>query len=507
MNAAHHVLLAIDVITPPEIFPGDARIRGRVIHVWEGSIPLGTSIEVTRRTARRDDAGVADAVSRWETIREAKYLDVYLDGSGSLYTVAGGGAMFLSAMPPSVKPPKDPVESAATAAITNSAIGCGCAPFAILGAIFAMQSISAARKSNRPVPTRAVVALALAGFIFVMSIVTYISWRNRSRQQEAAQQAIGNRLKGKREAASLDVETACDLVREQFIGGKDELRAKSAVTCRGPFEQTATTAVLKDVDAEFDGGRDHLTGCFGRTSHWIVIGFVASGVPCPAVALPPNGDEKSIRESAAEAFDRADADAFAKTIETVHKTLETESPHEHQCEGLDIDSFVPGADAEKQLKPAAFDLTGDPAWSFMTSSYVRDASDSHLTPHGRAASILHVRRSGGPYLIVYSAKDRLLPLINKKKGIIEDDFSYIPGMFDGWMSVIDTRTGKAVCQGKLSFTNSKEVRYSRRGPSSTEEKFRSAVQDDFEDQFKNSATEEIKKLSGGKLHLGYKFLE
>jgi len=75
------------------------------------------------------------------------------------------------------------------------------------------------------------------------------------------------------------------------------------------------------------------------------------------------------------------------------------------------------------------------------------------------------------------------------------------------MSVIDTRTGKTVCQGKLSFTNSKEVRYSRRGPSSTEEKFRSAVQDDFEDQFKDAATEEIKKLSGGKLRLGYKFLE
>lgn len=502
-----HVVLAIDVITPPEMFPGDASIRGRVIHVFEGTIPLGSTVEVTQRTARRSDAGTSGAYSFWETIRDAKFLDAYLSGSPDHYTIAGGGAMFLSAMPPNIRPPKDPVDSAATAAITTSAIGCGCGPFAILGAIFALKAMSQARRSGRPAPSRAIVALVLAGVVLIAWIFVAISWMKQSRKQQADQQKIGDRLKGKREAASLDQEAACDLVRERLVGNTD-LRADAPITCHGPFEQTATTAMLKDVDVEFTpAARGHLTACFGRTSHWFVMGMMESDIPCPAVAFSASGDEKSIRESAAETFDRAETDAYARKMEAVKQAVTSAKPGEHPCEALDIVPFAPAADTDKELKPAAFDISGDPGWQFMTAREIRDVASPNLTPHGRADSVHHLLRASGPYLVVYSSERRSLPVIHKKKGIIEDDFSYEPGEFAGWMTVVDTRTAKTVCQGKLEFANSEKVRYSSRGPSSAEDKFRSAVQDDLEEQFKDTATEKIKKMSDGKLKLGYKFLE
>jgi hypothetical protein len=526
-RTAHHVLVAVESTTPPALFPGECRIRGRVIHVWRGSIAIGTSIELTRTTQRRgDDSGTpagAEGWSYWETVRGAKYLDAYLDGFGGHYSLASDGAMFLSRMPPGAKPAADPVASAANLALGIAVVGICCVPVSLVAAIYALKSIGQARRSGRSIPGRALVALVLAITEIALWIVLASFAIGVRKRQAVAMQTLSKQLQGKRDAPRLDVQTACDLVREQTLSGPNaHLLGPHRLTCRGPLEQTALTASLEDVDAELFVDRVHLRACFGRSARWFVTGFTG-GIACPSISWPPSkakddagraAEENSIRAAAAEQFARSEIDALAQKLRAIRETWRGEPRHEQPCPSLEIDSFV-ATDGNRWLEPATVDLaflTRDATaahddWPFLTSSSIAVALDSTASPEERAEGIWKMNRDGGPYLVIYDADRRVLPEVTRKKGVLRDEYTFVGGSFEGWMAVVDTRNSKAVCEGRLSFANSPDVDYKRRGLSLEETRIREALLSNLEDQFKDRAIEKIRELTNGRLRLGYKLLE
>ncbi len=524
LRAAHHVLIAIGSIVPPEQFPGECRIRGQVIHVWSGSITIGTTLELSRVAAMRgQEPQGSDDWSSWDTIRNARYLDAYIDGSGNYHTLVRGGAVFLQALPAGVKATADPAASAANWALGSSLVGIGCFPFSILAVIFSFRSFSQARRMGKPIPGRAVVALLLSLLVVGAATLIWVSVRSYEKNRDAASQAVKVRLKGKRTSASLDQETACELVQEQlFAGSFGSTESNSKVACRGPLHQGGDRAALENVDVQFLDGRDQLTICLARTARWFVAGVVGSGASCPTISVPPSkgtddasrdAQETTIRKTLADTFDRANMGAFLEAVRSVRNTLNSEPRGEHPCDALDISDFA-SSDSTDRLKPATVDLaflTRDPNakddWPFLTSDWVRDVLSGNAAPHDRAAEVAKIRRSGGPYLVVYESNRRVLPEVKKKQGVLSDEFSYVGGEFVGWMIVADRRDGKIVCEGKLSFSNSSGIRYKSRGLSSEESRVQSSVMDDLEEQFKTKATDEIRRLSNGKLRLGYKLLE
>ena len=115
-------------------------------------------------------------------------------------------------------------------------------------------------------------------------------------------------------------------------------------------------------------------------------------------------------------------------------------------------------------------------------------------------------RDAGVFYRQYGKADsteRDWPLVEQKAGKLE----FAGGWFEGWMTVYAIDSGEMLCSTKLDFENRTKIKYYKSRYSSGQSEAQRAAEEELKKLFHDEATARMKKLSNGKLKLGYKVLE
>lgn len=380
-----------------------------------------------------------------------------------------------------------------------------CAPLGVGALVWAFLIKRDADATNAIVPVRAWIALALGGLCVVEMTGAILYSRKKEGERAAVAAAAVERLKGRRE--TLDAAIACDLVTEFVIG--TEKRAYDTVRCPGELTQQERSASLNRVLLTGTAGDIEMRACFGKTSRWFVVG-VDKELSCPTEipsAVAPPGDEaaqsaeeRRLRVAIAE---QTDAKALSVFTERMQKARSVLAAHAHVAKTCPA---FPGEPSNRtEIGYVDFDYLNAPvdrpngAWTFLTKRAVKEALQKGAT--GRS-----VKDFAG-VLAVFSAESRAWPESVKKEGLIKDDFSFIPGRFEGWLTLFDLEKSAVLCEARFVFENSDNVRYRKGKFSSEEGSVDKALRTDFEDRFEEAAIAAIRALSNNRLKLGVKLLE
>lgn len=424
--------------------------------------------------------------------------------------------------PPSPAPfqPIDPRAAGARSSATNgmwisivSFVLC-CGPAGIAGLVLGIRSLRLAKAAGIPAPGRAIVAVVLGS----LSLLTFsgaiiggqINERNARKQHEAASARIG----AKREAATLDAKTACDLVEERVYadGWNNKSRGLlNGVSCPGAFEQKGTRATLRDVRLDFGSDKPVVSACFAKSQRWFIVDLNTSGaceeVPIPNVAS--DEDEKSAREAYKTRAQTASLGVVTASLTKIRDDAKTHPRAEQACDASRIAKLT-GDAAETKVMAADLDaLDGQThtkgttkQWSFLTHEAIGEVLDTAKTESTRAAAAKRVRE-GGPLLVVYQSEERDWPLVETKAGKLE----FTGGYFEGWMTLYAVESAEPLCMTKLEFENRSKIKFYKSRYSSGQSAAQSAAESELKGLFHDQASAQMRKLGGGKLKLGYKVLE
>jgi hypothetical protein len=227
--------------------------------------------------------------------------------------------------------------------------------------------------------------------------------------------------------------------------------------------------------------------------------------------------ENGLREALRQEDDAERVRRFTAAVQTLKGTLLATTREDRTCPALDLSPYLtsqyetrlklPTLDLDR-LSPGAAPQAADSEWGFLTAEPVSVALDASASTESRVAAIGKITEEGGPFLVVYQSDDRSWPLVATEKGFLNDKISFTAGHFQGWMIVVDTRESRVLCESRLTATNSGSVSFRSKGTFSTKEgRARDAVAKDLREQFENTASEAIKRMSGDRFRLGYKWLE
>lgn len=516
--------------------------------LWKVDVAAGTRRLITRNTLKVSSGGEAEAIV-WPISEGGLYAVRIVDpqrgstlASGAFEVkpvpaehaaVAPEHAVAAPATPqrgpqprptPPVPPapPVAPPAPAPGARASKWALGLSvmslvtcCIPAWIIAFVLAIKGMRAAKSAGLPAPSGAVPALVVASLAAILSSSVW-AVALLTKAPQTPTQVVQKRLEGKRDRTTLETDVACDLIHEQLLAGW--YRGKTNVqnvACQGPFESAARRATLRGITVQFADGSATLTGCLGRASRWFAAALV-DDEECPAGPWTSTAsgsetarveEEDSFRKAAAAAVDEGVIDRFMQQLTVARDAL----PQRHanrNCDGLDQSLSTSGAAAAVEAVDSA--LLGLPIgvgqgegpsdWPFLTTSHVRVALRGDAGARNRAEAAREVQRRG-PYLAVFSSVGRRWPRVMKaKEGTASDELGYAGGRFEGWMTIIDVRSGTAVCDGALSFRNSERVKF-RSDSSNEESRLQAAVEADLESVFRSRAAGVIRTMSEGRLRL------
>ena len=409
--------------------------------------------------------------------------------------------------PPRTTPPRDATLTLANHALLSSLVAPCCGPFGLLGAFLALRSMAMALREGRSFPWRAVCALLLS-LVFV-PVWALFTWALVASQLELKEKrdALQQRLAGRRDAEAIDQQLACDLVEEQLRLGMYERWLATDVTCRGPLESGPGWALLRGVDVESGLKRASVNACLARTRRWMAV-MTTAGETCTPLPEPPAGvrledHERTVRQQAAEQEDAREVSSFGAALVRVRETLAAGARGERACPPVDAASIRgPGHD-HLRLRTVDLALLGaggvEPRyvqWEFLTSSEVGLALAPDMPIGTRASMVREMAREAGPFLLVYQADQRRWPA--PPAGAREA----IEGRFEGWMTVVDIRGMRTICEARLAFATS--ARFWER---SEDDQTAKAAVKDFRRQFERRATAALRTISDGHFRLGYELLE
>jgi hypothetical protein len=408
--------------------------------------------------------------------------------------------------------------------ISVFSIPCCCGPLALVGALLGLLSIRSAKSQGRPAPKKAVAAVAIAVIVMMMFAVAMVLYIVKQRKLEQRKQAVQTRLAGKRDAPTIDRQTACDLVEVALLDGLYEGRKDPGkVECSGDFEAGSDHAVLRDVVVDFKGEETRFTACLARASRWFALKTTKSG-ECPSGPWAASGaktenaleqEEKRLRGEEQERVYRELLSQYNETMLKIRKAVSSIKRKERECPKLDLTPFLADK-SDRRLKLPTVDLEflnasaddkarePDAQWSFMTSKSVRTALNENAPLKERAEAVRDMYAEGGPYVVVYDPALRTWPEVKKEKDVV---VGFVGGVFLGTMIVVDERTATPVCEARFVFKNSETVKYGKRGLSSEDARLDRAVAEDLKKQYEKTAVEDIKKLSNDQFRLGLKLLE
>jgi hypothetical protein len=361
----------------------------------------------------------------------------------------------------------------------------------------------------------------LGGGLLFVGLVFW-GW-SLNRAHESRVESVRQRLSGKRSAATIDQQVACDLAEEQLLKGLFENKRADEVQCAGPYTGTAQRGVLQGLEATYVSTRVPLVACLAHANRWFVVRIARSG-ECPAgpwAASPATSEpelerhEDSLREAARREDDTDNARRFMAGLDGLKGPLQASARQDRTCPTLDLSRYT--AYDSQRLKVPTVDLdvlssgappAADSEWGFLTSPAVASILTAGTSAEDRRAAVRDMERESGPFLVVYRSDQRRWPVVSTEKGFINDKISFTTGQFDGWMILVDTHAARVLCESRLSVRSSESVSFRSRGAFSTKEgRARDAVDSDFKEQFEAAAGAAIKKISGDRLRLGYKWIE
>jgi hypothetical protein len=400
---------------------------------------------------------------------------------------------------PAAPRPVDSVRSAANWALLFALPGLCCLPAGLAGGFFGLRAVERARRDRRPVPVRAVVALLLGAVSLVSSAWLFVSVRSYYLEKRLQRDAVTRRLAGKREAAVLEAQVACDLVEEKLRDRLYDGRDPDQVTCQGPFEAGAGQARLRGVELSFGTRRIPLNACLARAERWFVLG-VTAGERCPATPPRVPGasvgfEEEAMRRQATEELEEEEVAAFTAALGRVADGVASSAREKRFCPPVDVASLRTDTQASAlQLSTVDLDLLpwrGEPGreWDFLTSEDVRVAVDVRRSTTERAAAVRRIALDGGPYLLAYLSEERAWPV--EPRGVSS-------GRWTGWMVVAALKDGQPICQTRLSFGSPAESR----GRTARKRAERAVAE--LVDHFHDEASDRMAAMSGGQFRLGYR---
>lgn len=403
-----------------------------------------------------------------------------------------------------------------------------CAPLSIVGGVMGAKGAGMAKAEGQPRPVTSTIAMIVALLSTIAFVGTMVLYYRDQKAKEDRLTEVRARLKGKREAATIDARAACDVVEEYLVqhGHGGHTFDLDRVNCDGALTVTDRRAQVADVRFSW-AGRDHttVTACLERRSRWYVLKLLDAGscteLPPPTAFTPPArqlseeeaaADEKKAREEMAKAASLGIVKAFTDKLAKVKADAASQPGGERACSKADMSRHVTGNERRKvvtvdlDLLDASRSGSAGKDWPFLTSDSVRTALDEKRSAEDRAKAIDGLRAQSGSLLVVYRAQEKHWPVVTGKGDTIGTDFSYDGGEFEGWLFVYDADTAERKCQTKLVFESSEAVDFRKSRFSSEKKKAKEAIEEDFKDHFETAATEAIKRAAPD-LRLGYKIVE
>ncbi len=397
-----------------------------------------------------------------------------------------------------------------------------CGPLSLIGGIIGWRAGNALKAEGEARPKTAVIALVLA-IVSTLAMTTVVIATYLDQREKAAHlAAVGQRLEGKRDAPTLDKQTACDLVEEHltdkgFAGSTLDFKE---IHCDGAFSSADRRASQADVRFAF--GDKHFTAnaCLERRSRWFVL-RVAEGQSCAALpppapfTAPPRklsdaesaADEAKAREDVIHAVSATTLKALTDRLERVRVSASSTPEGEIACSKAMMAKYVTG-EGRRKVESVDLDLLAGQkqAWTMFSSKNMREIFDETRKIDDRAASATDFREGSGPLLAVYKPRTKVWPVVTGSASVKSKDFSYKGGEFEGFLMIYDVDSGAFLCQTKLVFESSDAVDFRTSRFSSDKSSAKDAIEADFIDRFENKATDVIKRAAPD-LRLGYKTLE
>jgi hypothetical protein len=403
-----------------------------------------------------------------------------------------------------------------------------CAPLSLVGGALGFKGAGMARAEGQPRPVTSVIAMIVALLSTIAFVTTMVLYIRDQKAKDDRLAAVHARLKGKREAATIDAKVACDVVEEHLVqhGHGGRTVGLDRVHCDGALQVTDRRASLSDIRFSFDkANHTTVTACLERRARWYVLKLLDKGscadLPPPAPFTAParklseeeaTADETKARAALLQESSALLVKAFTDRLAKVRANAHETPVAERVCSRSEMSPYVTGnerrkvATADYDLLNARFAGAAPSDWSFLTSEVVRKILDEKRTADERHKSLEELRASSGDLLVVYKAEVKDWPVVTSKSDLIGSDLSYKGGHFEGWLIVYDVATGERKCQSKLAFQSSDVVNFRKSRLSSGKKKAKEAVEEDFGDQFETAATAGI-KVAAPDLRLGYKTIE
>lgn len=382
-------------------------------------------------------------------------------------------------------------------ALILSVVGLCCPPLPLVGIILGIISVRRSRRDGASASVAAILAIVFGGLGLLTSgaAVAYGLKVEHEREQQA--NALKGQLGDKLTAAHLTPAAACDLAQLYLVGVKKD--ALDGFLCSTAFQDGAVPR-LTDV-TYVKGGEPHkATFCFARARRWFVVSTPPDGVCPSAVDAPPTGDgvsvedeEADLRSAETKRRSKGVLDTFLAQIKHVRDNSDREH-HKEPCPALD--KAVKATYVDFDLLPG---VSQEQPWKMLSHEDMRAALDNAASFEDRAAAVDRIRERGAHVVVFTSDKAKALPEVRGK--------SYTMGAFDGWATVLDLSSGKALCEAPLLFESSEKVGGGIKLKYMPDKSTEQMVQDDFEKKFENAATDAMRSVSQGNVKLGLKLLE
>lgn len=361
-----------------------------------------------------------------------------------------------------------------------------------------------ARAEGRSPHPVAIIGMVLA----LMSVATnaaaivYGKMKDAQRQSQVAD--LKSKLGARRDAATLDAATACDLAQLYFVTERSEFTDK--VVC------TATlggSAAIPSLEVETVNGTKASTVemCFARGYRWYVLSALHDGDgECASEAPKSPGTAKTEEDVEAEEGRWRDAEKerlssarvaeFEARLAELRDQLDAfESARGDACARAQMPKGAPKRIAFVERRMLEVEGRAQDDWDFLTQGEFRSALLSTKTVD-RAKSI-RVLMEQGELIAVLDPEVRVWPKTT-------DDDSFTFGELEGRLVVANVKTGAVWCAMEFRAQSSSDVSSTRLTKLETKRHaLERAIEKDFRKQVESKADAALKKLSGGQLELDW----
>lgn len=377
-----------------------------------------------------------------------------------------------------------------------------CAPSSWVGGFYAWRSLSLAKKHGIPRASSALLALALSVLGTGLSVATCVAFQLDQSAKEERREAAEARAQPGRMRPTLDAKTACDLAEAHLLSRETpKMTTQAELSCKGPLVTTGDVARLAGVVVMQSSKSTTYRACFARGARWYLLDLAESGEcgrEAPKADTP--ADEKRARQEFAARLATLTKRGVEERLATAREAVARAS--------LSIDTVceadalpTPARARVRTIDYAVLDGKAEPAFTFLSDPDLATFVSRAAAPSTKAR--LAAQLEGEGLLVVVRHKTRAAPQVTERGAGLDLE----AGSYDGAMFVVDLDRGEIACQTPLRWTGPEPSVFHlsrERGRRASEQSRASTA---FREAFEDTATERARRLTGGRMKLGYKPLE